>query len=130
MGLLTPWFLAGLAALAIPVLLHLTRRRAKQRSSFPRSCFLSQVPYRSLRRRRLEEMLLLALRCAALALLVFAFARPLLPGSPLGAAGVEQTELILAVDRSASMSVGDRWTRAVAAAQVALDGTIEGTPCG
>ncbi|MEM6706666.1 MAG: BatA domain-containing protein [Acidobacteriota bacterium] len=125
MGLLTPWFLAGLAALAVPVLLHLTRRRAKQAVEFPSLMFLSQVPYRSLRRRRLEELLLLALRCAALTLLVFAFARPLLPGSPLGAAGVEQTELILAVDRSASMTVGDRWTRAVAAAQDALAGTLE-----
>lgn len=126
MGLLTPWFLAGLFALAIPVLLHLTRRRAKQAVEFPSLMFLSQVPYRSLRRRRLEELLLLALRCTALALLVFAFARPLLPGAPLGAAGVEQTELVIAVDRSASMSVGERWDRAVAAAREALAGTLEG----
>ena len=38
--------------------------------------FLQQVPVEQARRRRLQDLLLLALRVAALLLLAFAFARP------------------------------------------------------
>ncbi len=113
MSLLTPWFLLGLGALSVPILLHLTRRRARQVVDFPSLMFLSQVPYRSLRRRRLEHLTLLLLRCAALALLAIAFARPLIPGGRLAAASVEKTEVIVALDRSMSMAAGDRWSRAL-----------------
>ena len=73
---LTPLFLAGLAAVAIPVALHLMRRHADPIVPFGALRLISRTPVEQIRRRRLRELLLLALRCAALALLALAFARP------------------------------------------------------
>ena len=78
MGLLTPLYLAGLAALSLPVLLHLIRRTPRGRQAFSSLMFLSPSPPRLTRRSRLDHLLLLVLRLTALALLAFAFARPFL----------------------------------------------------
>src|SRR5262249_46875533 len=88
MGLLTPAFLAGLAALAVPVLVHLTNRPRSETVPFPSLMFLQRVPYRSVRRQTLRHWLLFALRAASFALLALAFARPFLgttsaPAGPL-----------------------------------------------
>lgn len=115
MGLsfLAPLFLAGLAALAIPVLIHLRRRHERREVDFPSLMFLRDIPFRSERRRRIHNRLLLALRLLALALLVAAFARPLLEGDGTASAGVVgPREVVLLVDRSWSMGYGDRWQTA------------------
>ena len=65
MGFLTPAFLAGLAALAIPVLVHLTNRPRSETVPFPSLMFLQQIPYRSVRRQSLRNWLLFAMRCLA-----------------------------------------------------------------
>ena len=66
MGFLTPAFLAGLAALAVPVLVHLTNRPRSETVPFPSLMFLQRIPYRSVRRQSLRNWLLFALRCAGL----------------------------------------------------------------
>ncbi len=67
--------------------------------------FLSQVPYRSVRRRRIRHWLLLALRCAAYALLVLAFARPLLQGARVDAEETAgQRHRVVLLDTSFSMT--------------------------
>src|SRR5947209_7061684 len=76
MGFLTPAFLAGLFALAVPILVHLTHRPRSDTIAFPSLMFLQRIPYRSVRRQSLRHWLLFALRCAAFALLALAFARP------------------------------------------------------
>ena len=76
MSFLNPFFLLGLAALAAPVLVHLVRRTRARRVEFPALYFVRQVPQRTIRRRTLRDLLLLALRCLALLLVVFAFTRP------------------------------------------------------
>src|SRR5258708_31136050 len=82
MSLLTPAFLLGLSAIAIPVLIHLIQRERKRVVEFPSLMFLQRIPYQSVRRRRIRHWLLLAMRAAALALIVLAFARPFLqPGA-------------------------------------------------
>ena len=86
MSFLTPLFLLGLAALAIPVFVHLTQRERKSVVVFPSLMFLKKIPYESVQRRRIRDWLLLALRLAALALIVSAFARPFLRGSAAVAA--------------------------------------------
>jgi hypothetical protein len=122
MGLLTPLFLAGLAALAVPVLVHLTHRPRSATVPFPSLMFLQRIPYKSSRRRTLRHFLLFALRCAALALLVFAFARPFFgsQGQAAASLGQARTRIIL-LDRSGSMTYGDRWQKGVAAARRAAD---------
>src|SRR5512139_712911 len=119
MGLLAPLFLLGLAALAIPVLVHLIQREKKQVVAFPSLMFVRKIPYQSVQRRRIRHWLLLALRLAALALIVAAFARPFVRGgAPLAAAGAK--DVIILLDRSYSMGLGQRWAQAQAAARDAL----------
>ena len=62
MTFLTPLFLLGLAALAIPVLIHLTQRERTAVVEFPSLMFLRKIPYESVKRRRIRDWLLLALR--------------------------------------------------------------------
>ena len=76
MAFLAPLLLLGLAALAVPVLIHLTHRERGQVISFPSLMFLERVPYRSMRRQKIRNWPLFLLRCAAVILLILAFARP------------------------------------------------------
>ena len=69
MAFLTPLFLAALAGLAIPVLLHLIQREKKQIMHFPSLMFVRQIPYKSVQRRRIHNWLLLMVRMAALAMI-------------------------------------------------------------
>lgn len=123
LSLLAPWFLAGLAALGVPVLVHLIHRERKEVVHFPSLMFLERIPYQAVRRQRIRHWLLFFLRCLAVALLAIAFARPFLErrGAQLGAATGAATgaarDLVILLDRSYSMEYGDRWPRAVAAAR-------------
>ena len=85
MGLLAPLFLLGLATIAVPVILHMIQRERKDEVEFPSLMFLRKVPYRSFRRQRIRHWFLLLLRCAALLLLLFAFARPFIRAAALAA---------------------------------------------
>ena len=85
MSFLAPLFLVGLAGLAIPVLIHLTRNERGKPLSFPSLMFLERIPFRATSRRRLRHLVLLLIRLAALALMVFAFARPFARGGRLAA---------------------------------------------
>ncbi len=116
MSFLTPLFLLGLAALAIPVLVHLTQRERKSVVAFPSLMFLKKIPYESVQKRRIRDWLLLALRLAALALIVSAFARPFLRGSDVAAAVGGARDIVVLLDRSYSMGYGDSWSRAQRAA--------------
>src|SRR3954466_15118724 len=113
MAFLSPLFLVGLAAIAIPVLVHLIQRERKRVVAFPSLMFVRRIPYQSVRRRRIRHWLLLALRAAALALLVLAFARPFFRESAIAlAASGGAREVVILLDQSASMGYGDHWQRA------------------
>src|SRR4029079_5555318 len=86
MQFLAPLFFVGLAAVAIPVLVHLIQRERKEVIHFPSLMFVRRIPYQSVQRRRIHNWLLLALRMAAMALLVAAFSRPFFKVDPLKAA--------------------------------------------
>src|SRR5689334_3738860 len=117
MNFLAPAFLAGLAAIAVPVIIHLIHRERRVVVEFPSLMFLQRIPYRSVRRQKLRHLLLLALRCAALALLVMAFARPFFARHTAAVTTSGAKEVVVLLDRSASMAYGDRWSRAQSAAR-------------
>jgi hypothetical protein len=121
MGFLAPAFLLGLLALAVPVLIHLVHRERRETKPFPSLMFLKRVPHRSVRRRRIRQWLLLALRSAALAFLALAFAEPVLEsaGRARAVTGGAVARVVL-VDRSYSMGYQDRWPRALQAARGVL----------
>ena len=80
-GFLAPLFLTGLAALAIPVWMHLVHRHDAVVQRFPSLMFLQRATQPLQRRRQLRHPLLLALRCLGIALLIFGFAQPYLESS-------------------------------------------------
>ncbi|HVG54632.1 MAG TPA: BatA domain-containing protein [Vicinamibacterales bacterium] len=121
MNFLAPLFFVALAGLAIPVLLHLTQREKKQIIRFPSLMFVRRIPYQSVRRRKIQHWLLLLVRVAALALIVFAFARPFFRQADLPVAiGAGARELVVLLDNSYSMGFADRWERARSAAQAEI----------
>jgi Aerotolerance regulator N-terminal/von Willebrand factor type A domain len=119
---LTPLFLVGLAGLAIPIVLHLIQRERKNVVPFPSLMFLRRIPYQSVRRRRIRHWMLLMMRLAALALIVLAFARPFIRRTEISAGASGARELVILLDRSYSMGYGDKWSKAIAAAQSAING--------
>src|SRR6478735_12493307 len=92
---LAPAFLAGLAAVAVPVLIHLINRERKVVVEFPSLMFLQRIPYRSVRRQKIRHLLLLILRCLALALFVAAFARPWFDRSHKTGAGAASARAVV-----------------------------------
>lgn len=104
MNFLNPLFLFGLSAAALPVLIHLFTRRKPREVRFPSLEFLAEVNQSEIRRLRIKQWLLLALRTLAVALLALAMARPSLQGGPHGGAA---STLIALVDVSGSMGAPD-----------------------
>ena len=77
-------FVGGLGAAVAPVLIHLLARRRFKRIRWAAIDFLLQAERRNKRRLRMEEWLLLALRCLAMILIGMTLARPFV--SPAGLA--------------------------------------------
>lgn len=121
-GFLNPVFFAGLAILAVPVLIHLVAQREARGRAFPSLMFLRNIPIKRARRRTLRDPLLLFLRALALSLLVLAFAGPYLleDATPVSATAVTR-QTVIAVDRSYSMRFEGRWERAIARAGEEID---------
>src|SRR6185503_13073027 len=121
MNFLAPLFLAGLATIAVPVIIHMIHRERKIPIEFPSLMFIQRIPYRSVRRQKIRHLLLLLLRCLALALLVAAFARPFLQRRQQAITGTGARELVVLLDRSSSMGYADRWDKARDAAKKAVN---------
>lgn len=109
---LAPWFLLGVAGVALPLWLHRFARRTDQRLPFASLMFLEAATVRRSQQHELRYRLLLALRLALLALLALAFAGPLwrLAAAPAAVAG--DTLHVIAVDASLSMQQEQVWSRA------------------
>jgi aerotolerance regulator-like protein/VWA domain-containing protein len=102
LSFLNPFFLLGLAAAAIPIIIHLLTRRRPREVMFPSLEFLSEVNQNEIRRLRIKQWLLLALRTLAVAAIAIAMARPALKGTT-GRASRAATTVVALCDRSGSM---------------------------
>ncbi len=102
MHFLYPAFLFALVSLAIPVIIHLFNFRKYQKVYFSNVQFLKEIQEQQASRRNLKERLILAARLLALLFLVFAFARPYIPGKNAANTGKQQAVSIF-VDNSYSM---------------------------
>ena len=124
MNFLAPLFLAGLAALAVPIFVHLVNRERKEIIEFPSLMFLTQIPFRSMRRQKIRHWVLFTMRALAMILLIAAFARPFFLRRFEPNVGILDTsrEVVVLLDRSYSMGYGDRWDRARDAARAAIEG--------
>src|SRR5271154_3209124 len=118
MGLLAPWFLAGLAGLALPLYLHLLKRQTSVPKPVSSLMFFESRTQSSTRHRRLRYFLLLSLRLLLLLLLILAFANPFINRDT--AALASNRLVLLVVDNSFSMRAGTRLADAKAAAMTVL----------
>lgn len=114
---LSPLFLIGAVAAAVPILLHLFHRQTEVVIDFPAVSLLTRAPVQQHRQRRLRELILLALRVAALVLLAVSFARPYAAGT---AASASAPLTVVAVDTSMSVSAPGQIERVREAAEQAI----------
>ena len=126
MSFLFPAFLLGALAVAIPIFLHLSKRDVAPRVAFSDVRFLKHAPMMRSRRRRLRELLLLALRVTALVLLALAFARPFYDSTGM----LDRDVTIVALDTSASMTFPGGFDRARAEARAAITAVPSGHAVG
>src|SRR5258708_29860536 len=118
LSFLSPLLLAGAAAAAVPIVLHLLKRELEARVKFAAVKLLKKARVEHTQKRHLRELMLLALRITALVLLAFAFARPFFAsGAAIGSAGVT----VVAPDTSYSMSGPGTFERAGQIAQAAME---------
>ncbi len=102
MSFLAPWFLVLGAAAAVPLLLHLLRRRIGTRVEFPAARYLARAEREHSRTLRLRNLLLMVARVAAVLLIALAAARP---AARLFGGGHGPTALAVVVDNSLSTTV-------------------------
>lgn len=107
LAFLNPAYLAALGLAAVPILIHLMRRRRVQVVPWAAWDFLLTSTKRNRRRLRIEQILLLIARIAIVTLVVLALSRPLIrtSGLPLANAATRVHALIVLDD---SFSMGHR----------------------
>jgi Aerotolerance regulator N-terminal len=101
MQFLYPGFLWALFALSVPIILHLFYFRRYKKVYFSNVRFLREVKEETSARNKLRNLLILIMRCLAIAFLVFAFAQPFIPVSDDARQGAKNVSVF--VDNSFSM---------------------------
>src|SRR5678815_5729042 len=101
MAFLNPLLLFGLAAVSVPIIIHILNRRKFQRVVWAAMRFVQISMQKNQRRIQWEDIILLAIRCLLVALLALALARPLLSwgAGAMGIGGSKVTAVVL-VDNS------------------------------
>src|SRR4030066_1542341 len=106
MTFLNPAVLFGLLAASIPILIHLFNLRKLKKIEFSTLSFLKELQKNKIRKVKLKQWLLLALRVLIILGIVFAFARPALRGTTIGGtASTAKTTAVFILDDTFSMSV-------------------------
>ena len=129
---LNPLFLLGLAGLAVPVVIHLSKRGDAERTIFPAAALLMASAQVVRRRKSLAEIALLILRLLVVAGFVFALARPRVPAWSAPADEKALASVAIVIDDTPSMGVRaavdrTRMDESVAAAAAVLDRLQDGS---
>ena len=96
---------SGLIAVSLPIIIHLLNKRRFRRVDWAAMDFLLQAQKINRRRVKLEDLLLLLLRCLIVALVGFMLARPFLTfDSGAGLLGAARHERVILLDDSLSMN--------------------------
>ena len=118
MSLLNPALAIGAIALLIPLLIHIFNRSRFRTIEWGAMHLLESVISQNRRRFRVDQLILLLIRCLIPAILAFCLARPVLTGR--GLLGDAPSALVVLLDNSYSMEVADptgsRFTAAVESA--------------
>ena len=100
---LNAWALTGLVGIALPVLIHLLARGHARTHKFPSLRFIDPSQLLPTRRTRVQDPLLLALRCTIVGLAALALAQPVLLTARRKQAMERGVARAIVVDTSASM---------------------------
>ena len=130
MSFLSPLFLFGLLAAAIPIAIHLIRKEKPPKMLFGTLRFLKNTSKKLILFQQIQQWLLLLLRAAVISLLVFAFARPLFDSAIAGLVDAEPESAVILLDVSMSMRYGERNVLARTAARDLLAGMSAGDEVG
>ena len=130
MSFLNPILLFGLAAVAVPIVIHLLNRRKFQKVVWAAMRFLQASVERNQKRMRIEDLLLLALRCLLLALLALALARPALVSQAGDLFGSSKVTGVILLDNSYSMGMSDGVMTRFEKARRAAGQVIDAMPSG
>ncbi len=122
MSLITPLFLLGLLALSLPWWLHRLETQTTEREKFSTTRFLEASKKRIHVQRKLRFLLLMALRMLFLALLAFAFARPIFLKDPEAAITEDTTHHVIVMDTSFSMNQDGKFATAQERAAAIISG--------
>jgi uncharacterized membrane protein len=109
MTFLNPAILFGLLAASIPIIIHLLNLRKLKKIEFSTLQFLKELQKNKIRKIKLKQWLLLALRVMIILCIVTAFARPTLVGVSIGGTtSAAKTTVVFILDDTFSMSVVDQ----------------------
>jgi hypothetical protein len=125
-----PLFLFGALTAGIPVALHLMNRQLPRRLRFPSIRFLRTARLPREGRRRLRDLLILALRVLALICIAVALARPQRPAPQSAVGSGKSRQAVIVLDASASMSGFGSAEHAVQEIQELLKGLPKTTRVG
>jgi uncharacterized membrane protein len=106
---LNPAILFGLLAASIPVIIHLFNLRKLKKIDFSTLAFLKELQKNKIRKIKLKQWILLALRVLIILFVVMAFARPTLQSVKIGGTtSAAKTTAVFILDDTFSMSVVDQ----------------------
>jgi hypothetical protein len=127
MTFLSPWMLAGAAAVGVPIALHFFYKARYKRLPWAAMEFLKEAIEQTSRRLKFQEWILLALRCLAILLLALALARPGLESAGATGRG-EAVDAVLVFDTSYSMGGQDGDKTRLERAKEAAIGVLDSLP--
>ncbi len=129
---LNPLMLLGLLGVSVPIVIHLINRFRPRRLEWGAMSLLRRAMISRSRQVRLEDLILLILRCLAFALLALAMARPTLTGGAAQIAGRTQVAAVIGLDGSMSMGhrpgIESRFDQGVTRVRQVLDTLDVGSP--
>ena len=108
MTFLSPSLLWFIAAISIPIAIHLLSRLKQNKVEFSTIRFIKELETSSIRKVQIQKMIILLLRVLCIICLVMMMAQPVTQGFMPGWLAAEQdSKLVIVLDNSASMSVKD-----------------------
>ena len=108
MTFLSPSALWFLAAVSLPIIIHFLSHLRINKVEFSTIQFIKQLKTSSIRKIKLQKIILMILRVLAIVCLIFMMAKPVTKGFISGWLAAEQdARLVIVIDNSASMNVKD-----------------------
>ncbi len=130
MSFLNPFLLFGLTAVSVPIIIHLLNRRRFQKVIWAAMRFVRVSVEQNQKRMRIEDLILLILRCVMLFLLALALARPAWRDTAAGAFGLAKVSAVILLDNSGSMGMHDGVETRFEQARKAAEQIVDSLPSG